>query len=61
MNLSAPKKWTFVAGVIFWAVALLGGLFGFGGQYPFLNLGAVYWLGMMGGLILILGNILEGF
>jgi hypothetical protein len=62
MNLSAPKKWTFLAGVILWVVALLVGLAGFDKQFPMIiGLGAAYWLGMLGGLVLILGNVLEGF
>jgi hypothetical protein len=62
MNLSAPKKWTFLAGVILWIVALLVGLSGFDNRFPMIiGLGAAYWLGMLGGLVLILGNVLEGF
>ena len=60
VNLSAPKKWTFVAAVILWIVGLVGA-FVVGDEYPIIGLGASFWIGMLGGLILILGNMLEGF
>ena len=63
MKLSAPKKWTFIIGVVLWLAALLLAVF----PQPslttplLLSLGAAYWLGMLGGLILILGSLLDGF
>lgn len=63
MKLSAPKKWTFIVGVVLWLVGLLLAVFpqqSLAGM-SLLSLGAAYWLGMLGGLILILGSLLDGF
>lgn len=60
MRLSAPKQWTFLVAVILWIVGLVG-VFALGDQYPIIGIGASFWIGMLGGLILILGNLLEGF
>ncbi len=62
MKLSAPKTWTFLVGVALWVVALLIALTGFDSRFPvMIGMGAAFWLGMLGGLILILGNLLKGF
>jgi hypothetical protein len=62
MKLSAPKQWTFLAGAVLWIVALLIGLGGFDAKFPMIiGLGAAYWLGMLGGLVLMLGCLLDGF
>jgi hypothetical protein len=63
MNLSAPKKWTFIVGVVLWLAALLLAVFPVQqlAAPMLLSLGAAYWLGMLGGLVLILGSLLEGF
>lgn len=63
MNLSAPKKWTFIIGVVFWLAGLLLAVFPQQAlaSMQLLSLGAAFWVGMLGGLILILGSLLEGF
>lgn len=63
MNLSAPKRWTFYIAVILWLAGLLLAIFPLSALagMAVLGLGAAYWLGMLGGLILILGCMLEGF
>jgi hypothetical protein len=60
VSLSAPKQWTFLAGVICWVLGLIG-MLAMPGAMPILGFGAGVWLGMLGGLILILGCVLEGF
>jgi hypothetical protein len=60
MNLSPPKQITFIAGVVLWIVGLLG-MLTMPSAYQIINLGAAYWIGMLGGLVLILGCVLEGF
>lgn len=60
MQLSAPRKWTFLAGAILWLVALIG-VFVVGNEYPIIGMGASFWLGMLGGLIVMLGCLLDGF
>jgi hypothetical protein len=60
LNLSAPKKWTFTVGAVLWIVGFLGMIF-MADQYPLLGLGASAWIGMLGGLIIALGCLLEGF
>ena len=61
MNLSAPKMWTFLIAVILWLLGLIGAwvpaindLFTIAGQ------GGAFWLAILGGLILAIGNMLEG-
>lgn len=63
MKLSAPKKWTFIIGVALWLAGLLLTVFPVQ-QFAtpmLLSLSAAYLLGMLGGLVLILGTLLEGF
>ena len=60
MKLSPPKQITFLAGVICWVLGLVG-MFAQPAAMPFMNIGAAFWIGMLGGLILILGCLLDGF
>ena len=61
MKLSPPKQITFLAGVICWVLGLVGMFAMPGGGTPIMNIGASFWIGMLGGLILILGCVLDGF
>lgn len=61
VNLSAPKAATFWIAVLLWLLGLLGAfvpalqtLFSLAGQ------GSHFWLAVIGGLLLALGNALEG-
>lgn len=61
MNLSAPKNVTFYIAALLWLLGLLGAfipalttLFSAAGQ------GSHFWLAVIGGLVLILGNALDG-
>jgi hypothetical protein len=60
MSLSAPKKATFYVAAVLWIIGLIGMLVMPDFQVV-LNFGLAAWIGMLGGLILILGNMLDGF
>jgi hypothetical protein len=61
MNLSAPKMVTFVIAVVLWVVGLLGAFVpGIDALFTFASQGAAFWLAILGGLVLILGNALNG-
>jgi hypothetical protein len=61
VNLSAPKMWTFIIAVILWILGLLGvWVPAINGLFAFAGMGAAFWLGMLGGLILAIGNMVEG-
>ena len=61
MNLSAPKKWTFIVGAVIWLLGLLGLFLVDPEMYSLAGIGIAVWLGFLGGLIVMLGNLLEGF
>ena len=62
MQLSAPKQATFYVAALCWLLALLGNWVGAIGDLPlnFMGQGSTYWLAMLGGLILIVGNAMDG-
>lgn len=61
MHLSPPKQITFIIGAVLWLLGLLG-LFipAINNMMNVMNMGAAYWLAILGGLVLILGNMLDG-
>lgn|GEM_PF-2699931 len=65
MNLSAPKKWTFIIGAVIWLIGLIA-LFVIPQDFAdpvkeVTKYGIAVWMGFIGGLIVMLGNLLEGF
>ena len=60
MTLSAPKQATFYVAGILWIIGLVG-MLAMPDFQVVLNFGLAAWIGMLGGLVLILGNLLKGF
>ena len=60
MQLSPPKNSTFYAGVILWAAGLASPFIPALDTYTLQGLGAGYLFAILGGLVIILGNVLKG-
>lgn len=64
MTLSAPKQATFWIAVILWVLGLIGGFVEqidtLLGEPGILDNGFAFWLAIIGGLVLIIGNLMEG-
>jgi hypothetical protein len=58
MKLSAPMQVTFLIGAILWFLGLLGAFApAINGLFTAAGMGAAYWLAILGGLVLIIGNL----
>lgn len=60
MQLSPPKNVTFYVGAILWLLGLAAPYLEFMNSLPKEGLGNGYVLSILGGLVLILGNLLKG-
>lgn len=60
MTLSAPKQITFWIAVIIWIVALIGAFVPAIKDVMIVELGLHFWLALLAGLILAIGNVFEG-
>lgn len=62
MNLSAPKQATFYVAAILWLLGLIGYFVPAIDQLIVGEAGGLaFWLAILGGLVLILGNLMDGF
>ncbi len=61
MELSPPKNITFYAGVILWVMGLIAPYLPFLKNFPIQGLGSGFVFAILGGLVLILGNVLKNF
>ncbi len=60
MSLSAPKQITFWIAVIIWIVALIGAWVTAVTDIVIVEQGLHFWLALLAGLILAVGNVFEG-
>ena len=61
MNISAPKNNTFYIAALLWLLGLLGAFVpAINGLFAAAGMGAAYWLAILGGLILVVGNTRDG-
>jgi hypothetical protein len=61
VNLSAPKQATFYVAALCWLLGLLGAIIpAIGDLFSAAGMSAAYWLAILGGLILIVGNAMDG-
>ena len=61
MTLSAPKQATFWIAVILWLLGLIGAFVpAINDLFTIVDMGAAFWLAILGGLILAIGNLMEG-
>jgi hypothetical protein len=62
MNLSAPKQNTFYIAAVLWLLGLLGNFIPTVDQIfgMMADGGGAYWLAILGGLVLIIGNAMDG-
>ena len=60
MKLSAPRQITFWIAVIVWIIALIGAFVPAISDVIIADQGLHFWLALLAGLILVIGNLLEG-
>ena len=61
MNISAPKNNTFYIAALLWLLGLLGAFMpAINDLFAAAGMGAAYWLAILGGLVLIVGNAMDG-
>jgi hypothetical protein len=61
VKLSVPKMWTFIIAVILWLIGLIGAFVpAINNVFTIADFGAAFWIGMLGGLILAIGNLFDG-
>lgn len=61
MSLSAPKQWTFLVAMLLWLIGLIGAFVPqINELFMFAEMGAAFWIGMLGGLLLAIGCFFDG-
>lgn len=61
MKLTPPAQATFLVGALLWLLGLLGAFMPqINGLFSAAGMGAAFWLAVIGGLVLIAGNVMDG-